>query len=177
MPMLFIPDDVATSLLAALDSAATTQLPISFGQLRTHLSSAMQGPSSRRILSQQQPPSSRVPGSPAPRVTDSPGPSPLPERIPNPGPRPQDTSVDSDDNDADMQDLSRVADTSRKRLAASFEEDEDDHQPVQRTPVDVPLLEVQGVEVAPLLVVLLLIFGQMIASGRELVPDKGWTLI
>ncbi|KAJ6597999.1 hypothetical protein B0H10DRAFT_2231738 [Mycena sp. CBHHK59/15] len=83
-------------------------------------------------------------------------------------------SVDSDNNNADMQDLSHVTDTSHKGPA---EEDEDDHQPVQWTPDDAPLLEVQGVEVAPILVVLLLIFGQMVASGREIVPDKGWTLI
>ncbi|KAJ6627735.1 hypothetical protein B0H10DRAFT_2210252 [Mycena sp. CBHHK59/15] len=255
----------------------------------------MQGPSLRRTLSQQQTPSSRVPGSPPPRITDSPGPSPLPERVPDPDPRlwvnaslyetprglrrsrslppvrcgravleddvhqnpnpvemsaassptmyaaspvhpllpsslagkivkpqapmgltstcpspalsqadwspilpssslgsppsspspwrPQDTSVDSDEDNRGMQDLSPIADTTRKRPAASFEEEDDDedHQPVQcpsGLTITIPSLgDPQQRAAAGGAGVFLLIFGQMIVYGREIVPDKERTLM
>ncbi|KAJ6630251.1 hypothetical protein B0H10DRAFT_2207938 [Mycena sp. CBHHK59/15] len=75
MPMLFIPDDVAASLLATLDSAVASQLPMSFGQLRAQLSSAMQGP--QQAISQQQTPATCLPESTTPLPL-------LPERVPGP---------------------------------------------------------------------------------------------
>ncbi|KAJ6613986.1 hypothetical protein B0H10DRAFT_1951011 [Mycena sp. CBHHK59/15] len=75
MPLLFIPDDVAVLLLTTLDSAAASQLPMSFGQLRTQPSSAMQGP--QQAISQQQTPATCFP--------ESTTPLPLPpERVPGP---------------------------------------------------------------------------------------------
>ncbi|KAJ6609155.1 hypothetical protein B0H10DRAFT_2226136 [Mycena sp. CBHHK59/15] len=73
--MLFIPDDVAASLLATLDSAVASQLPMSFGQLRAQLSSAMQGP--QQAISQQQTPATCLPESTTPLPL-------LPERVPGP---------------------------------------------------------------------------------------------